>query len=98
MIAKMKSNISVGETIGYNLKEESQVISTYNLEGEHVQDYVEQMRMTQGLFEGRAKNLTAHIILSPSIEDGKGLTLKDWKGIANDYLTRPAVQYWGQCA
>ncbi len=85
MIAKMKSNISIGATLGYNLKDESQIIETHNLVGEHVQDYELQMRSTQNLFEGRARNLTAHIIISPSIDDGAKLTLDDWKSIANDF-------------
>lgn len=92
MIAKMKSNISVGETIGYNLKDESQLIDTHNLEGDNIQDYELQMLKTQELFEGRAKNLTAHIILSPSIEDGKKLKEEEWKSIASDYLKKANLE------
>jgi hypothetical protein len=98
MIAKMKSNISVGETIGYNLKSESQLIAKHNLEGDHVQDFELQMRKTQELFEGRAKNLTAHIILSPSIEDGKKLTKGEWKEIANDYLKKANLEKYESIA
>jgi hypothetical protein len=92
MIAKMKSNKSVGATIGYNLKDESQVIGVRNLEGDHVQDYEHQMRLTQSLFEGRAENLTGHVILSPSIEDGNKQTVQSWNNIADDYLKKAGLE------
>ena len=92
MIAKMKSNQSIGATLGYNLKEESQVIAVNNLVGDHIQDYEKQMRATQELFEGRAKNLTAHVIISPSIEDGQKLNIGQWKGIANSYLKKTSLE------
>lgn len=92
MIAKMKSNSSLSGTLGYNLKEESEVIDVHNLEGDNVHDYERQMRDTQELFEGRAKNLTAHVILSPGIEDGKKLTTEQWKEIANDYLKKTGLE------
>lgn len=92
MIAKMLSNQSVGATLGYNLKEESQIIDVYNLMGEHLQDYEKQMKLTQELFAGRAKNLTAHIIISPSIEDGQKLANQEWKEIANEYLKKTSLE------
>jgi hypothetical protein len=88
MIAKMKSNKGLGATISYNLKEESQIIDTHNLVGTSVDDYKKQMELTQSLFDGRAKNLTAHIILSPSIADGQKLNEKDWREIANSFLQK----------
>jgi hypothetical protein len=92
MIAKMKSNQSIGATLGYNLKEDSQIIAVNNLVGDHIQDYEKQMRATQELFEGRAKNLTAHVIISPSIEDGQRLKLDHWKDIANAYLKKTSLE------
>jgi hypothetical protein len=92
VIAKMKSNQSIGATLGYNLKEESQIIDVHNLEGDQLQDYEMQMKLTQQLFVGRAKNLTAHIIISPGIEDGQKLTNKEWKEIANDYLKKTSLE------
>ncbi len=68
------------------------MIDAHNLEGDNVHDYERQMRDTQELFEGLAKNLTAHVILSPSIEDGKKLTTEQWKEIANDYLKKTGLQ------
>ena len=88
MIAKMKSNRGLNETIEYNLKDESELIDVHNLVGSEIEDYQRQMEMTQRLFEGRAKNLTAHVILSPAIEDGSKLTKADWKGIALQFLQR----------
>lgn len=92
MIAKMKSNKSLGATIGYNLKEESQIIDAHNLVGTTIDDYKKQMELTQDLFDGRAKNLTAHIILSPSIEDGRKLTDNEWKEIANSFLEKTKLE------
>ncbi len=86
MIAKVKSNNSLDKTIDYHKKEKSELIGAVNLVGKGVEDFRMQMKDTQACFKGRAKKLTLHAILSPSIEDGKRLTRNDWKGIAHDYL------------
>jgi hypothetical protein len=88
MIAKMKSNRGLKATIDYNLKDESELIDVHNLIGSEIQDYQRQMEITQRLFEGRAKNLTAHIILSPAIDDGSKLNKSDWKEIALQFLQK----------
>lgn len=91
MIAKMKSNLSAKETLLYNDKEKSEVIFINNLTGETWQEVEKQMAARQKLFTGRAKNLTAHIIISPSIEDGKRQTRLDWKEIGNSFLQKAGL-------
>jgi len=88
MIAKMKSNLSAKETLLYNDKEKSEIIFINNLTGENQQEVEKQMAARHQLFTGRAKNLTAHIMISPGIEDGKMLTRLDWKEIGNSFLQK----------
>jgi len=88
MVGKMLSNISVSNTFNYNGKDESELIDVHNLTGENEIELQKQMIMQQNQFDGRAKNLTAHIILSPSIADGKELTLEEWKKIACTVLVK----------
>ena len=91
MIGKMKSNISLKDTLDYNIKEHSEIISINNVFGENWKEIEMQMLARQKLYEGRAQNLTAHIFLSPSIEDGKKLTLLDWKEIAHSFLEKAKI-------
>lgn len=88
MIAKMKSNLSAKETLLYNDKEKSEIIFINNLIGETRQEVEKQMAVRQKLFTGRAKNLTAHIMISPGIEDGEKQTKLDWKEIGNSFLKK----------
>ena len=88
MITKMKSNLSAKETLLYNDKEKSEVIFINNLTGENWRDVEKQMEARHLLFTGRAKNLTAHIMISPGIEDGRKLTRFDWKEIGNSFLQK----------
>jgi len=88
MIAKMKSNLSSKDTLLYNDKEKSEIIFVNNLTGETWREVEKQMTARQKLFTGRAKNLTAHIMISPGIEDGKKLTRLDWKEIGNSFLQK----------
>ncbi|MBS1681670.1 MAG: relaxase/mobilization nuclease domain-containing protein [Bacteroidetes bacterium] len=88
MIGKMKSNISLKDTIEYNIKEHSEIVSINNVFGDNWKEIEMQMLTRQKLYEGRAQNLTAHIFLSPSIADGKKLTLLDWKEIAQSFLEK----------
>jgi len=87
----MKSNINLKNTLAYNIKEGSGIISVNNLRGENERDYENQMSARQKLFRNRAKNLTAHIILSPSIEDGRRLTREDWKEITQRFLEKSGL-------
>src|SRR5260370_12274654 len=91
MIAKMKSNLSSKETLLYNNKEKSEIIFVNNLTGENWQEVEKQMAARHKLFTGRAKNLTAHIVISPSIEDGKKQTRSDWKEIGNSFLQKASL-------
>lgn len=91
MIGKMKSNISLRDTLEYNIKEYSQIVSINNVFGEKWKEIEMQMLTRQKLYDGRAKNLTAHIFLSPSISDGKSLTLAGWKEIANSFLRKAGL-------
>ncbi len=88
MIGKAKSNISLNRTIVYNLKENSRLIFTNKLAGDNLADYRMQMADLQKCFDGRAKMLTLHAKLSPSIEDGNTLTIAQWKSIASKYLKK----------
>lgn len=88
MIAKMKSNLSTRETLLYNDREKSEIIFINNLTGDNVHDVERQMVARQKLFSGRAKNLIAHIIISPSIDDSKRQTRLDWKKIGNSFLLK----------
>ncbi|MBS1508563.1 MAG: relaxase/mobilization nuclease domain-containing protein [Bacteroidetes bacterium] len=98
MIAKMKSNLSVEETLLYNDREKSEIISIKNLVGENFRDVEKQMAMRQKLFAGRAKNLTAHIIISPSIDDGKRQTRLDWKEIGDSFLKKAELNSYQSIA
>ncbi len=91
MIGKMKSNISLKDTLDYNIKEHSGIISINNVFGENWKEIEMQMLARQKLYEGRAQNLTAHIFLSPSIEDGKKITLLDWKEISHSFLEKAGI-------
>lgn len=88
MICKMKSNVSLRDTLNYNIKEYSEISSINNVFGGNWDEIQNQMLKRQKLYEGRAKNLTAHVFLSPSITEGKRLTLLDWKEIANSFLEK----------
>lgn len=98
MIAKMKSNLSVKETLHYNDREKSEIIFIKNLTGENVNDVERQMAARQKLFLGRAKNLTAHIIISPDIEDGKRQTRLDWKEIGESFLHKAGLSSYQSVA
>lgn len=98
MIAKMKSNLSVKETLLYNDREMSEIIFIKNLTGENIRDVEKQMALRQKLFIGRAKNLTAHIIISPSIEDGKRQTRLDWKLIGSSFLEKAGLKSYQSIA
>lgn len=87
----MKSNLSAKETLLYNDREKSEVIFIKNLTSENVFDVERQMAVRQKLFTGRAKNLTAHIIVSPSVEDGKRQTRLDWKEIGESFLKKAGL-------
>lgn len=86
MVATLKANKSLFQTIEYNLKDLSVLIKAGNLEGDCIEDYYVQMKATQMCFSGRANNLTLHCFLSPHPEDGIKLTKKDWIEIGERYL------------
>jgi hypothetical protein len=91
MIAKWKSNISSSATLAYNFKDESQIIQINNLQGDCYEDFNIQMLARQQLFTGHARNLTAHIILSPSPADAEKLTRLEWKEISNLFLKKAGM-------
>lgn len=91
MIGKMKSNISLKDTLDYNIKEHSEIISINNVFGDNWKEIERQMLTRQTLYDGRAQNLTAHIFLSPGIADGKKLTRLDWKEIAQSFLEKASL-------
>lgn len=86
MIAKLRSKKSLVHTIVYNVREGSQFIGAFNLQGDCIEDYKIQMKDTQNCFKGRAEKITLHAYLSPSIEDGQRLSFDDWLLIAQKYL------------
>ncbi len=93
MIAKWKSNISVSATLDYNFKDESQIIQSNNLQGDCYQDFNLQMLARQNQFRGNARNLTAHIILSPSMPDAERLTRLEWKEISGVLLQKAGLAH-----
>lgn len=88
MIGKAKSNRSLSATINYNLKKDSVMFYTNKLEGENIDDYRSQMADLQKCYRGSGKSLTIHAQLSPAIGDGKKLTIKEWKKMAEFFLEK----------
>lgn len=86
MIGKAKSNKSTSVTINYNDKEHSVLCFTQNLKGENIEDFKMEFSDLQQCYNGRSRNLIIHAQLSPSIEDGQRLTIKDWEKIGRAYL------------
>jgi hypothetical protein len=93
MIAKLYSNISSPATLAYNSKDESQIIQINNLQGDCYEDFNLQMLARQQLFTGHARNLTAHIILSPSPADAERLTRLEWKEISTLFLKKAGMAH-----
>jgi relaxase-like protein len=92
MIGKAKSNKSLQATIAYNEKEKATVVYANKLVGMSLADFQMQMEDLQKCYRGYGKQLTIHAILSPSIEDGKKLTISQWQTIAGKYLTNMNMQ------
>ena len=88
MIGKIHGHNSVKNAIEYNLKHESELIDTHNMTVEKPREVTNAMLLTQQAFTGRATQKTLHVILSPSIEDGKKLTVEQWQDMANSYLRK----------
>lgn len=88
MIGKIHGHNSVKKAIEYNLKHDSELIDTHNMTVEGPREVTDAMLLVQQAFTGRATQKTLHVILSPSIEDGKKLTLEQWQDIANSYLRK----------
>lgn len=86
MIGKAKSNLSLGNTIDYNLKQKSVLFYANNLIGENIEDYRMQMEDLQKCYRGYGKQLLIHAVLSPATEDGKRLDESTWQKIADSYL------------
>jgi hypothetical protein len=93
MIAKLYSNISSQATLAYNSKDESQIIHINNLQGDCYEDFNLQILARQQLFTGHARNLTAHIILSPSPADAEKLTRLQWKKISTLFLKKAGMDH-----
>ena len=70
MIGKAKSNKSLVATIEYNLKEKTELFFANKLTGTSIKDYQMQMQDLQKCYQGYAKQLTVHAILSPHISEG----------------------------
>lgn len=94
MIGLAKSNVSLGDTIDYNLKHKSLIFYTNKLQGENISDYRSQMEDLQKCYRGggKGKNLCAHVQLSPSIENGKQMSMDDWKKISDLYLNQMGLE------
>ncbi|MFN7704527.1 MAG: relaxase/mobilization nuclease domain-containing protein [Chryseotalea sp.] len=92
MIAKIKRNSSIEGTVLYNLKDNAQLIDTHNLPGDNINDYIKLMKLRVEKFKGRAENKIAHSIISPSIEDGKILSIEEWREIGFRYLSRMGLE------
>jgi hypothetical protein len=86
VIGKAKSNKSLAATIDYNLKEKAELFFKNKLTGSTIEEYRMQMQDLQKCYNGYAKQLTIHTILSPHITQGSLLVKKEWKQIACDYF------------
>lgn len=86
MIGRAKSNKSLMATINYNLKENAELFFINRLSGEDINDYRLQMMAMQKCYNGVAKTLTIHVILSPHISEGKNLDKNKWGEMADQYL------------
>ncbi len=88
MICKMLSRKNILRTLEYHQKEGSTLLGCFNLNSQDIADCTLQILKRQQLFEGRAKNLVAHIIISPSVGDGRQLTQEEWKILGCNFLAK----------
>ena len=92
MIGKAKSNKSLAATIEYNLKEKAELFYANKLIGETIEDHQMQMHDLQKCYQGYAKQLTIHAILSPHITEGDKLGKEQWNKIADEYLEQMSLK------
>ena len=92
MIAKFKGNNSAADTFNYQEKEKSKEIFKKNLAGDCIKDYLRQFNLTQSQYQMRSKRMVIHCIISPTIEDGKKLSEKDFVKIGELYLKKIGLE------
>lgn len=92
MIGLAKSNLSLADTVDYNIKHKSSLIYSNMLQGENITDFRLQMEDLQKCYRGKANSLTIHAQISPTIEDGKKMMMEDWKKLADLYLEKMELE------
>ncbi|MCD8275972.1 MAG: relaxase/mobilization nuclease domain-containing protein [Alistipes sp.] len=91
MIGKIIAGSSFGATVGYVMKEESQVLATEGIEPPDVSDMVRDFK-DQTLLNPRIKNAVGHISLSFSTKDADKLTDSVMTQIAREYMERMGIR------
>lgn len=92
MIGKAASIAHGAEAMDYALeKENAEVIDKHYVVGDTSKEIKQEFKITQDLNQ-RAKNKDISIVLSPEPADGKTLTNKDYRAIADDYLKKMNLQ------
>lgn len=92
MIGKGKSIIHTSIAVDYaRLKEKAQELDRFHLAGESGTDIEREFRMCQNLNQKCEKN-TLQFIISPTVEDGKKLTVSDFREIYRDFINRMGLE------
>lgn len=92
MIGKAKSITHTAASLEYAMsREQGEVLDKHFLTGETPKEIEKEMQMFQQL-NGRCKNNTLSIVLSPSIEDGKRISNAGFRTISRDFLSKMGLQ------
>tara|TARA_R100000935_G_scaffold57536_1_gene91691 strand:- start:10449 stop:11315 length:867 start_codon:yes stop_codon:yes gene_type:complete len=93
MIGKGKSIARTGASIGYgwNQEKDAEVVLKEYLAGDNPHEITEEFKIIQSQNE-RCTNNTLSFILSPTIEDGKDLSVKDLEEISKKFLKEMDLQ------
>lgn len=92
MIGKAKSITHTAASLEYVMsREQGEVLEKHFLTGETPKEIEKEMKVFQQL-NGRCKNNTLSIVLSPSVEDGKRLTNAGFRALSRDFLTKMGLQ------
>mgnify|MGYP003117677782 CR=1 FL=1 len=93
MIGKGHSIARTGASIGYgwNQEKDAEVVLKEFLAGDNPQEITEEFKIIQSQNE-RCINNTLSFILSPTIEDGKDLSVKDLEEISKKFLKEMNLQ------
>lgn len=92
MIGKGKSITHTAAAVNYAIvKEKGEVLDKHLLTGETAEEIAKEFQQFQEL-NGRCKNNTFSFVISPSVEDGKTLTNKEYRDIAKEFLEKSGLK------